>query len=575
MTNYSKLVPCPHFDAINIGLSPAHLSTMLSIFGEPGALTTQCSDPTNPKLIALLETRNVGPFKVTGLAKLVDHLRDIFAEVKIKLPEVFAQVRSDGMICVRAVHGTKRFSNHSFGGAIDIRFGDESDEVGDGMMQLGAGALAPFFQVRGWYWGIGFGESNPKREDSMHFEASDELIRELYGNGTGLFDHSKLHMNPIESAGNAGDTTVKNAGVVLQMPLLANEPILAEVAEGHGVLIATGGKVPGIGPVQKAINQLAENNAALRKIDLGEKDRFIGNFGEKTEAAVKAFQRFAGIDDDGRVGKDTIRALDSALINGGNSNSGITVPHSNPTDGVPFSAGNQSAFKVPDDSVKLVQGIDFSKAVSVGQKFVSKFAISDKGGDSDNHIGDAHKDPSLCDQILKFPDGTVFFSAKMAIDSDGSPRAGAMDDTGDPHTSLRYVDGGSVNAEEVPYFVLPQLDKFTKDDFISELGLKLGDYGVVIHKNKIAGAFVADEGPFFKIGEASIRVHELLEPAPAPWKTAAKKRIRDASVERDVLYFVFPRTRDMDGLTPSNAEAEVMKRAMAFFEKFRTEGSHI
>jgi hypothetical protein len=62
MTDFSKLVPIPHFDAINIGLSPAHQATMLGIFGQPGKLTTDCSEITNSNLESLIETRNVGPF---------------------------------------------------------------------------------------------------------------------------------------------------------------------------------------------------------------------------------------------------------------------------------------------------------------------------------------------------------------------------------------------------------------------------------------------------------------------------------------------------------------------------------
>lgn len=239
---------------------------------------------------------------------------------------------------------------------------------------------------------------------------------------------------------------------------------------------------------------------------------------------------------------------------------------------------NKPGFDVPPKSAALLEGIDFDTAESVGRNFVKKFDLADNGGDPSKGIRNASGDPSLCDRMLRFPDGTIFFSAKMAIDSDGSPRAKAIDDTGDPNTSQRYLDTKrtSVNAEEVPYFVLPQFDKFAKEDFISDLGLKLGDYGVVIFEDKITGAFVADEGPFFKIGEASIRTHERLQPAtPSPWKTSEKKKVRNASVDRDVLYFVFPRTVDMEGLTPANAEVKVTARAMEFFERFRATGTHV
>lgn len=146
MRNFAKLVPIPPLDTINIGLHPGHQATMLKIFGVPGALSRDCSNIANRKLEALIETRNVGPFKATGIGRLLDHLTEIFSQVKGKLPEVFAQAKSDGMLCCRAVRGSKsNFSNHSWGTAIDIRFGDESDEMGDGLMQLEQALSRPSF----------------------------------------------------------------------------------------------------------------------------------------------------------------------------------------------------------------------------------------------------------------------------------------------------------------------------------------------------------------------------------------------------------------------------------------------
>jgi flagellum-specific peptidoglycan hydrolase FlgJ len=183
MPDYSKFVPVPDFSTINQGLSPAHQQTMLDIFGKPGALTKKCSDITNASLKKLIDTANVGPFKVTGLKLLLKDLTDIFDQVRQNNPELYSQAGTEGMACCRAVGGSRtNFSNHSWGSAVDIRFGGKSDEVGDGMTEAGLLALYPYFHVRGWYWGAGFGNPNPAREDSMHFEASDQLIRRLYSN---------------------------------------------------------------------------------------------------------------------------------------------------------------------------------------------------------------------------------------------------------------------------------------------------------------------------------------------------------------------------------------------------------
>jgi hypothetical protein len=186
MPDYSRFVPVPALSSINQGLSPAHQQTMLDIFGKPGRLSRDCSDVTNAALRRLMGTASVGPFRVTGLKLLLNELTEIFDEVRRDNLELYNQAGTEGMVCCRAVHGSStNFSNHSWGSAVDIRFGGKSDEVGDGMAEAGLLALYPYFHVRGWYWGAGFGSPNPAREDSMHFEASDQLIRRLYGNALG------------------------------------------------------------------------------------------------------------------------------------------------------------------------------------------------------------------------------------------------------------------------------------------------------------------------------------------------------------------------------------------------------
>jgi hypothetical protein len=98
------------------------------------------------------------------------------------------------------------------------------------------------------------------------------------------------------------------ANAVLKSDLLKGDNTLEAVADGRLVLDATGDRVEGIGPVQDALNQLGFT------INLGSSGRFKGFFGEKTKAAVKAFQASANIDVDGRVGRDTIKKLDERLM---------------------------------------------------------------------------------------------------------------------------------------------------------------------------------------------------------------------------------------------------------------------
>lgn len=174
MSRLSELIPTPAPESINSGYSYAKQSTMLELLGRPRpTLTTDCAAVSNPKLKALLVTESVGPFRVTGLKPAVESLRQVFASVKEKRPDLYAEVRTAGMLCCRAVRGSKEhFSNHAWGTAVDLYFGDYVDALGDDKTQRGLLELYPYFRAAGWFWGAEF-----SREDSMHMEIADETIR--------------------------------------------------------------------------------------------------------------------------------------------------------------------------------------------------------------------------------------------------------------------------------------------------------------------------------------------------------------------------------------------------------------
>jgi len=120
----------------------------------------------------------------------------------------------------------------------------------------------------------------------------------------------------------------------------------------------------------------------------------------------------------------------------------------------------------------------------------------------------------------------------------------------------------------MPYIVLPG------GTFRKNTGLAIGDVAVVIFKDKITAAICGDIGPGKKIGEGSIRLHEALHP-PAPDPCSLRqpdgscKRVLNASIEEDVLFFAFPDSSFSAGLTASNLEALVKERGLALFNKFR------
>lgn len=175
VTDLATLVPVPPLSEINVGLSAGNHAEMMSKFGAPGPRSPGCSDLTNQRLREQTIVEDVGPFRARGWRPAVQQLQEIFAAVRQHEPQVFEQVQTAGMSCVRHVRGVpSRFSNHAWGTAIDVFFGDGVDPVNDGLTQLGLLKLQPFFNERRWFWGAEF-----SREDSMHFEMSRELIDDL------------------------------------------------------------------------------------------------------------------------------------------------------------------------------------------------------------------------------------------------------------------------------------------------------------------------------------------------------------------------------------------------------------
>lgn len=181
--DFGALVPIP--SGINQGVSRAKQQTMLNIFGKPCSLSADCTSVTNAKVRALLVTRNVGPFAVTGIRPAVDAMERIFKRVKEEQPDLHRVLGTAGVLCCRRVRKTSgppspNFSNHSWGTAIDMTIKGRLDPRGDGKTQLGIALLAPFFNAERFFWGAGFSGGS---EDAMHFEASDELVRDWERDG--------------------------------------------------------------------------------------------------------------------------------------------------------------------------------------------------------------------------------------------------------------------------------------------------------------------------------------------------------------------------------------------------------
>ncbi len=134
--------------------------------------------------------------------------------------------------------------------------------------------------------------------------------------------------------------------------------------------------------------------------------------------------------------------------------------------------------------------------------------------------------------ILKLPTGQIYIEADMDIDADGSPRVKDIDpEFGQLGTNLTYPgrtgQNQYVNAEEVPYFVLP-------GGWYKQFGINLGDIGAVLYNGKIEYAVFADVGPTTKIGEGSIALSQSLGNDPF------RNGKAEIGIDKDVIYIVFP-----------------------------------
>ena len=232
----------------------------------------------------------------------------------------------------------------------------------------------------------------------------------------------------------------------------------------------------------------------------------------------------------------------------------------------------QSTFTPPSASAALVKGIPWSTSESVGDKFRARFHECETQNTCDGQPlkFSCAKDPNSNTALLRLKDGVIFFDAKMGLDADGSPLSKKTPGlTDQPETSFRYPLPGnpSVDSDKVPFIVIPL------GGFASAFGIQLGDIAAVAHRDKLAFALVADQGPPCKIGEGSIQLHEELGHAVCLGRNTEGEctKLRNAGIAKDVLYFIFPRSKRkiINGLTPENVRERVNNEGRQLFDALR------
>ncbi|UYV37356.1 M15 family metallopeptidase [Rhodobacteraceae bacterium D3-12] len=164
----------------NKGVTQPGNRVMLEVLGHPRkSYGTNCQPVTNPKIKALLETRQIGPIRVTMVKPALESLERIFKQLEQDEPDLAAKLGTAGALCARLIRGSSRsVSNHSWGTAIDVKIEGKLDPFADGSTQFGLLLLAELFNDEGWFWGATY-----NREDSMHFEVGVETLRKWKAEG--------------------------------------------------------------------------------------------------------------------------------------------------------------------------------------------------------------------------------------------------------------------------------------------------------------------------------------------------------------------------------------------------------
>ena len=155
----------------------------------------------------------------------------------------------------RAIRGTNRPSNHSWGLAVDLNA--PANPMGAHLVTDMPGWMVELWTSKRFRWGGNY----TGRKDAMHYEfmGTPDDARHLAG----------------EATGGGGGTTVTATG-----------PLLKRSAKG-----------PDVRRLQERLNA----HGARLRVD--------GDFGPATEQAVRAFQQGRGLDVDGKVGPRTWAAL--------------------------------------------------------------------------------------------------------------------------------------------------------------------------------------------------------------------------------------------------------------------------
>jgi len=239
-------------------------------------------------------------------------------------------------------------------------------------------------------------------------------------------------------------------------------------------------------------------------------------------------------------------------------------------------------YEPPPASAALLENINFEDAVPVDEDYRAEFKRCDEEnvfrGNTLSGWRKCSGDKNNVEALLRLEDGAIYFESKLALDLDGSWLSWNSPGLADlratwfqwPRTcsdAERDSEGvcqkEQVDSEHVPFIVIPIAGpQSLRKEFQDKTGVSKGDFGVIIYKDKWVPGFVADGGPYNKLGEASAAALAALgeDRCRRHNDEGFCDRYRDASIEKDVITIIFPGSR-RDDLTAENVVATICAEA--------------
>jgi hypothetical protein len=226
------------------------------------------------------------------------------------------------------------------------------------------------------------------------------------------------------------------------------------------------------------------------------------------------------------------------------------------------------------------RGVNLLPGTEISEDYRHQFDLCDTDGRFRGHSAHGCRDdPNQTTALRRLPSGAIAYSAKLAVDLDGSPFACGPDHTHSDQCPTSLMLPGPrdseipVDADRIPYVVIPEAGPAdVHGEFGRLTGVQVGDFGVVFAKGRIVPVIVADTGPYSKLGEGSLALHRALgrELCTVRDRQGICRHMIEPmeSVSGEVVTILFPGSARND-LTPVNIAGIVAREGLRLWKQAR------